>query len=90
MNHHVYSDIKEYEKRATGKGEYYTTGCLLNYEYVRYHYRLIAVNFSKQKELDTDHKTIQKIEFFQELEKLNTNGNVTDIGGNQNTFVLTI
>ena len=37
-------DIKLYEeirKLTTGKGEDYTTGCLLDYEYVRNHQSLI-------------------------------------------------
>ena len=40
------SDIKRYEKirkLTTGQGEGYTTGCLLGYDYIKNHYRLIAV-----------------------------------------------
>ena len=40
------SDIKRYEKiikLTTGQGEGYITGCLLGYDYVKNHYRLIAV-----------------------------------------------
>ena len=46
------SDIKRYEKMrklTTGQGEDCTTGCLLNYEYIKNHYRLIAVDLSGQK-----------------------------------------
>ena len=35
------SDIKRYEeirKLVTGKGEDYTTGCLLDYDYIKNHY----------------------------------------------------
>ena len=39
---------------STGKGDDYTTGCLLDYQYFKDHYQLIAVDLSKQKELDTD------------------------------------
>ena len=59
------SDIKQYEeirKLTTGQGEDYTTGCLLDYEYIKNHYRLIAVDLSRQKELDADLKAIQQIE----------------------------
>ena len=59
------SDIKQYEeirKLTTGQGEDYTTGCLLDYEYTKNHYRLIAVDLSRQKELDADLKAIQQIE----------------------------
>ena len=48
------SDIKWYReirKLATGLGENYTTGCLLDYDYIKKQYRLIAVDLSKQKEL---------------------------------------
>ena len=44
------SDIKRYEeirKLATGQGEDYTTGCLLDYEYFKNHYRLITADFSR-------------------------------------------
>ena len=33
-----------------GKGEDYTTGCLLDYKYFKDHYQLIACDLSKQKE----------------------------------------
>ena len=46
-----------------GKGDDYTTGCLLDYEYFKDHYQLIAVDLSKQKELDADPIAIQQIEF---------------------------
>ena len=55
------SDIKPYQeirKLTTGQGEDYTTGYLLNYEYIKNHYRFITVDLSRQKELDADPKTI--------------------------------
>ena len=64
-NQPIYCDIKcheEIRKLKTGKGEDYTTGCLLDYEYINNHYRLIAVNLGRQKELDVDKKAIKKIE----------------------------
>ena len=45
------------------QGDDYTTGCLLDYQYFNDHYQLIAVDFSKQKELDADLRAIQQIEF---------------------------
>ena len=47
----VDSDLKQYEevKLTTGKGEDYTAGCLI---YIKNHYRLIAVDLSRQKELE--------------------------------------
>ena len=34
-----------------GKGEDYTTGSLLDYNYFNKHYKLVVVDLSKQKEL---------------------------------------
>ena len=49
--------IERYEKirkLTTEQGEDYTTGCLLGYDYIKNHYGLIAVNLTRQEELDTD------------------------------------
>ena len=67
------SDIKRYEeirKVTTRQGEDYTKGCLLDYKYVKNHYRLIAVDLSKQKELDADLKAIQQIGLLWQLKIL--------------------
>ena len=59
--------IKQYDetrKIETGQGDDYTTGCLLDYQYFKDHYNLIAIDLSKQKELDTDSRGIQHIEFY--------------------------
>ena len=58
-------DIKkhrELKKVMIGKGEDYTTGSLLDYSYFLKHYKLIAVDLSKQNELDADLRAIQQIE----------------------------
>ena len=39
----------EIRKIATGKRDDYTTGCLLDYQYFKDHYQLIAVDLPKQK-----------------------------------------
>ena len=47
------SDIKKYKeirKLTIGQREDYTTGCLLDYEYIKNNYKLIAVHMSRQKE----------------------------------------
>ena len=49
------------------QGEDYTLGCSLDYDYIKNHYRLIAVDLSRQKELDADPKAIHQIEFFEQL-----------------------
>ena len=46
------------------KGDDYTTGYLLDYQYFKDNYQLITVNLSKQKELDADPRVIQQIEFY--------------------------
>ena len=62
-------------KLTTGQGEVYTTGCFLDYGYIKNHYRLIATDLSRQKELDADPKAIQQIEFVGKLKKVNDNNN---------------
>ena len=47
----ISDQIKKYDeirKIATGKGDNYTTGCLLDYQYFRDHYQLICCNLSTQ------------------------------------------
>ena len=46
-----------------GKGKDYNTGSLLDYNYFKEDYKLVAVDLSKQKELDADPRVIQQIEF---------------------------
>ena len=50
----INSMIKTYEnirKFASGQGYGYTTGCLLDYSYFNDHYKMIAINLSKQQAL---------------------------------------
>ena len=66
------SDVKRYEeirKLTTGQGEDYTTQCSLDYDYTKNHCRLIAIDLSRQKELDAYPKAIQQIEFVAQLKK---------------------
>ena len=63
----VNSLVKQYDeirKIATGQGDDYTTECLLNFQYFKDHYNLIAVDLSKQKNLDADSRANQQIEFY--------------------------
>ena len=62
----IESDIEKYRELKQvmiGKGEDYTTGSLLDFNYFDKHYKLVAVDLSKQKELDADPRAIQQIEF---------------------------
>ena len=48
----INSELKAYEnirKVATGQGDDYTTGCLLDYSYFKENYKVIAINLSKKK-----------------------------------------
>ena len=67
----IESDIEKYrelKKVMTGKGEDYTTGSFLDYNYFYKHYKLVVVDLSKQKELDADPRAIQQTEFKYMLE----------------------
>ena len=71
----IESDIEKYrelKKVMIGKGEDYTTGSLLDFNYFDKHYKLVAVDLSKQKELDADPRAIQQIEFKYMLGKNST------------------
>ena len=71
----IESDIEKYrelKKVMTGKGEDYTTGSLLDFNYFKKHYKLVAVDLSKQKELDADPSAIRQIELKYMLETNST------------------
>ena len=67
----TYENIR---KIATGKGDDYTTGCLLHYSYFKENYKMIAVDLSRQNKLDADPRTIQQINFTANLDRA---GNTT-------------
>ena len=58
-----FKQYDEIRNILTGKGDNYATGGLLDYEYFINNYRLIAIDLSKQKELDADPRAIQQVEF---------------------------
>ena len=73
----INSDLKTYEnirKIATGQGDDYTTGCLLDYSYFKDYYKMIAIDLSKQQVLDADPRAIQQINFTANLDRA---GNTT-------------
>ena len=66
FNQPINSMNKTYEnirKIPTGKGDDYTTGCLLDYPYFKENYKMIAIDLSRQNELDADPRAIQQIDF---------------------------
>ena len=62
----TYENIR---KIATGQGDDYTTGCLLDYIYFKNYYKMIVVDLSKQQALDADPKAIQQINFTENLDR---------------------
>ena len=73
----INSMTKTYEnirKITTGQGDGYTTGCLLDYPYLKNHYKMIAIDLSKQEALDADPRAIQQTNFTADLDRA---GNTT-------------
>ena len=64
-------------KIATGPGNYYMTSWLLDYNDLNEYHKMIAIDLSKQQELDVDPKGIQQIIF---------TGNLTRVGNANTTF----
>ena len=62
----TYENIR---KIATGRGNDYTTGCLLDYPYYKNNYKMIAIGLSKQQALDVDPRAIQQINFTANLDR---------------------
>ena len=56
-------------KIATGQGDDYTTGCLLDYPYFKDSYKIIAIDLSKQQTLDSDPGAIEQINFTANLDR---------------------
>ena len=46
-----------------------TTGCLLDYSYFKDHYKIIAIDLSKQQALHADRRAIQQINFTVNLDR---------------------
>ena len=84
----IHSDIKWYEeikKLTTWWGEDYTSAYLLDYDNINNHYRLLAVDLSRQKELDADPKALQQTEYVRQLKNRDN-----AVVANESMFVLTI
>ena len=65
---------KNIRRIATGQGDDYTTGCLLDYSYFKDHYKMIAIDVSKQQVLDADPRPIQQINLTANIDRV---GNTT-------------
>ena len=62
----TYENIR---KIATGKGDDYTTVCLLNYPFFKENFKMIAIDLSRQNELDAYPRAIQEISFKATLDR---------------------
>ena len=62
----TYENIR---KIATGQGDDYTTGCLLDYSYFVDTCKMIAVDLNKQQALNADPRAIQQINFTANLDR---------------------
>ena len=62
----TYENIR---KIAAGQGDHYTTGCLLDYQYIKEYYKMTAIDLSKQQALDADPRAIQYINFTGNLDR---------------------
>ena len=65
-NKDTYKNIR---KTATGQGDDYTTGCLLDCPYFADTYNMIAGDLTKQQALDADPREIQHINFTANLDR---------------------
>ena len=68
----INSIFKTYEnirKIAIGRGDDYTTGCLLDYIYFKKNYKMVPIDLSRQQALDADPRAIQQINFTASLDR---------------------
>ena len=58
----IYIKIYENIRKITiVQRDHYTTGCLLDYNYFQKHYKMIAIDLSKQQPLDDIRKQYNKL-----------------------------
>ena len=55
------------QKVSTDQGHYYTTGCLLDYNYFKNYYKMAAIDLSKLQALDANPKAIRQTNFTRNL-----------------------
>ena len=66
------------------RGEDFTAGSLLDYDYWKNNYKLICCDLSKQKVLDSNPKANRQVEFIYKLD------NGRDVGGGNRAQILTV
>ena len=62
----TYDNVRKIE---TGQGDDYTTGCLLDYNYLKNYYKMIVIDLSKQQTIDIDPKSMQQINFTGDIDR---------------------
>ena len=77
----IKNNLKSYNIRkiATGQGDDYATGYLLDYLYFKKYFKLLAIHLSKQQKLNADPKAIQQI---------NVTGNLSRAEGATMFFII--
>ena len=83
----ISDDFKKYEelrKVMARRGEDFTAGSLLDYDYWKNNYKLICCDLSKQKVLDSNPKANRQVEFIYKLD------NGRDVGGGNRAQILTV
>ena len=66
----IKTEEEAYEKIIDiSRNNEYTTGNLLDYDYFKNYYKLIAIDLSKQQELEENEDLIQQIKFIGRLEQ---------------------
>ena len=71
FNQPIKNDLITYEnigKIATGPGDEYITGCLLDYNYFKNYYKMVPIDLSKQQEFGANSRAIQQINFTANLD----------------------
>ena len=71
------------KKIATGQGDDYKTGCLLDYPYFKEYYKLVDKDLSKQQKLDAD-----PIQYCWAIQQINFTGNLDQAGNTQIFFII--
>ena len=79
----TYENIR---KIATGQGDDYKTGCLLDYPYFKDSYKMIAVDLSKQQALHADPRANHQINFTANLDKARTQESISFLKKQKNLF----
>ena len=66
----IKTEEEAYEKiMDISRNNEYTTGDLLDYDYFKKHYKLIAIDLSKQQVLQKNEDLIQQVNFIEKLEE---------------------